>query len=1191
MSLSTRPSRTVVPFPRVHERGSPRRRRHAVGRLVERLERRLCLSFTITDVAELEGNAGTRDFVFAVEYRGSFPAEEPISALVETTDDTATAADGDYQAKAEFMVFTPAARSRNFRVTVNGDAKFEPHEAFFVDVSDDLGGQTVRGTGTVQNDDTTPTMFIGHVTAAEGNAGATNFVFPVMLTNPTYLPASARWTTFNGTASGTANPGGSFDFASSSAFVGFSPGQTSATVNVSVFGDVLHEPTETFFVRLSEELHAFLSDSLGLGTIVNDDPQPPPNFVIGTDGNDTLVVNASGPDSGSYSLNGGPAVTFSGVSSFTFQAERGDDLLRINNPSGGLFAPADGITYHGGGSFYNDRLEVQGGSSAGGTYSPGPTLGAGTVTHAGGAAAQTIRFTGLTLLTDAVPEAIYTVNGTRVDSETISLDDGAVAGDGLLRLTIAPFPIGPFPPVQFANKTNVVVEGDAQPGPGSELRDRITVNFTEAATGLAAVTFNAGAGIDNTAVLATAPGVTTTVNCGGNVEEVYIGAPSFSTTDASLDRIRGPLTVRGEAHPSPSFDTLHLVDDDDTDPNTYVLSGSSLTRNGTPLIQFDTFENITFNAGSGANAVTVVPSSEADIRVHAADPAGVGSGDVLTLDAAGVTDAMLHLLGIRRFTFGNRRPVFFSGIESFDAVNGTYALPLDLAAAGLQNGEADEVRVLHAADGGSTRLRLHLNGSPFFVGGGVQSLALTGSSDAETVVLDFGSGVNVIPAGSPAAPGILFDGGGGVDGMVLRPGYAADTIGHVFDRSAADGSVNVDGRVVRYAGLEAAAGLSDQLAASHRLFTLGDAADTILLDDGAAAGDGFSRIRTGTGTSLPAEFLNPLTSLTINGGAGADSFNFPALGSPAATATIRLNGDGAGAGTADGADTFSVAPNPTWAFQIDGGDPLPPASPGDRLGFDLAGVTGTTFTPSGAGAGTFTFSNRRPVNFTRLEQFPDYVAPTVVVPELVYQSGAPHRLRYRFSEPIDPASLQPADLTLSAVPTGPAFSPVSVSYDAATQTATFTFAAGFTFPNGNYRATLSGPGVTDAAGNAMAGDHVFDFFFLTGDVNRDRFVNGTDFAILAGNFGKTGMTYAQGDLNGDGNVNGSDFALLAGNFGRAVPQPQPAVALASRPTAGAATARGAPASAARAAGVKAAGARRGRGSRARVFVAGPGARP
>jgi hypothetical protein len=58
---------------------------------------------------------------------------------------------------------------------------------------------------------------------------------------------------------------------------------------------------------------------------------------------------------------------------------------------------------------------------------------------------------------------------------------------------------------------------------------------------------------------------------------------------------------------------------------------------------------------------------------------------------------------------------------------------------------------------------------------------------------------------------------------------------------------------------------------------------------------------------------------------------------------------------------------------------------------------------------------------------------------------------------------------------------------------------------------------------------------LPGDINRDRFVNGSDFAILAGNFGRTGMTYDDGDLNADGTVNGTDFAILAANFGRTMP--------------------------------------------------------
>jgi hypothetical protein len=59
---------------------------------------------------------------------------------------------------------------------------------------------------------------------------------------------------------------------------------------------------------------------------------------------------------------------------------------------------------------------------------------------------------------------------------------------------------------------------------------------------------------------------------------------------------------------------------------------------------------------------------------------------------------------------------------------------------------------------------------------------------------------------------------------------------------------------------------------------------------------------------------------------------------------------------------------------------------------------------------------------------------------------------------------------------------------------------------------------------------------LPGDANTDGAVNGTDFALLAGNFGRTGQMWPTGDFNLDGAVNGTDFALLAGNFGRTVTQ-------------------------------------------------------
>jgi ELWxxDGT repeat protein len=154
------------------------------------------------------------------------------------------------------------------------------------------------------------------------------------------------------------------------------------------------------------------------------------------------------------------------------------------------------------------------------------------------------------------------------------------------------------------------------------------------------------------------------------------------------------------------------------------------------------------------------------------------------------------------------------------------------------------------------------------------------------------------------------------------------------------------------------------------------------------------------------------------------------------------------------------------------------------------------------------------------------------------------QVSFTFSEDLR-ASLSEADLVVTpAAAPGTAIRPAAWSYDAGTQRATFTFNP-VDMPTGDYTATLDGRGVRDVLGNALPRDYVLRFFVLPGDVNRDRAVNGTDFALLAGNFGKTGMTYGQGDLNGDGFVNGTDFAILAGNFGKSL-APQ-AVSAATKP--------------------------------------------
>lgn len=120
-------------------------------------------------------------------------------------------------------------------------------------------------------------------------------------------------------------------------------------------------------------------------------------------------------------------------------------------------------------------------------------------------------------------------------------------------------------------------------------------------------------------------------------------------------------------------------------------------------------------------------------------------------------------------------------------------------------------------------------------------------------------------------------------------------------------------------------------------------------------------------------------------------------------------------------------------------------------------------------------------------------------------------------------------------------SPDALSYDAATNTATFTFAANVPLPDGNYRATLSSASVSngvgiplDGSGTGAGGDYTFNFFSLAGDANHDGKVDFADLLALAQHFGQTTAAFADGDLNYDGSVNFDDLLIVAQAYGHHV---------------------------------------------------------
>jgi hypothetical protein len=215
-------------------------------------------ALSIGDVSVAEGNAGSANAVFTVTLSPASSAT--VTASYVTSDGTATGG-SDYVSGAGTITFNPGTTSQSIAVAVNGDTVLEPHETFFVDLGNPTNAAIARpqAVGTILNDESVPAISITDVSVTEGNAGTVNAVFTVNLSASTGQTVSVGYATANGTAVAGA------DYAAASGSLTFAPGTTSQTVNVSVLGDAVDEPNETFVVNLSSAVNATLADSQGAG--------------------------------------------------------------------------------------------------------------------------------------------------------------------------------------------------------------------------------------------------------------------------------------------------------------------------------------------------------------------------------------------------------------------------------------------------------------------------------------------------------------------------------------------------------------------------------------------------------------------------------------------------------------------------------------------------------------------------------------------------------------------------------------------------------------------------------------------------------------------------------------------------------------------------------------------------------------
>jgi len=225
---------------------------------------------SIASVTLNEGNTGTTNFPFVATL--SQVSNDPVTVQYATANGTAVAP-GDFTATSGMVTIPAGQLTAPIPVSVNGDTSFETNEAFTVVLSSPTNANLITGastaTGTITNDDAVPAITLGDFALAEGNTGTTTFAVPITLSNTSYQAITVQVDTANGTATAAA------DYVAVVAGSATVPADTLSTVvNITVNGEIVIEPNETFTVTLSNASSGTFAKAAATVTITNDDFAP-----------------------------------------------------------------------------------------------------------------------------------------------------------------------------------------------------------------------------------------------------------------------------------------------------------------------------------------------------------------------------------------------------------------------------------------------------------------------------------------------------------------------------------------------------------------------------------------------------------------------------------------------------------------------------------------------------------------------------------------------------------------------------------------------------------------------------------------------------------------------------------------------------------------------------------------------------
>jgi Calx-beta domain len=230
------------------------------------------LTATIGDSTVTEGDTGTTPADFTVTLNR--PSVTDTTVHYTTSDGSASVADSDYRAKTGDLVIPAGQTTGTITVLVNGDTKVEGNEVFHVTVTSTDATVTPASyaTGNITNDDSAtppaegkPRISIGDATTVERNSGTHAMKFAVQLSKSYKSAVTVHYTT----ADGSAHAGS--DYVAKSGTLSIKAGSKVGYISVLVKGDKSREPSESFFVTISNATNGSIADPNGSGVIQNDD--------------------------------------------------------------------------------------------------------------------------------------------------------------------------------------------------------------------------------------------------------------------------------------------------------------------------------------------------------------------------------------------------------------------------------------------------------------------------------------------------------------------------------------------------------------------------------------------------------------------------------------------------------------------------------------------------------------------------------------------------------------------------------------------------------------------------------------------------------------------------------------------------------------------------------------------------------